>query len=136
MSAHHDVAIERTYLKIFFVLFALTIIEVFITYIPMAKWALALILLILAFTKAGLVGAFYMHLKMEGKLLYVVCGAPILLVCLILVGMTPDIARRVGAKTKVDFERTPHGAAHGDAHGAASPAPSAAPSAKPSPAGH
>lgn len=129
----HDVAIERTYLKIFFVLFALTIAEVFITYVPMAKWALGLILLIMAFTKAGLVGAFYMHLKFEGKLLYVVCSTPVLLVCLMLLGMTPDVAKRVGAKTKVDFERHAHGAA---AHGAASPAPSVAPSAAPSPAGH
>ena len=129
MSAHHDVSVERTYLKIFFVLFGLTILEVGITYIPIAKWALALVLITLAFTKAGLVAAFYMHLKMEGKLLYLVCATPIVLVTIMLCGLTPDVANRVGARTKQD---APHEAGHAEGSPApgASPAPAASPAAK------
>lgn len=122
MAAHHDVQVERTYLKIFFVLFVLTLFEVGLTYLPFAKWALAIALVSLAFFKAGLVAAFYMHLKFEGKLLYLVCATPVVLVTLLTFGLMPDVGKRVGARTKVDF-------APAGAHGQPVPHGSAAPSA-------
>jgi cytochrome c oxidase subunit 4 len=100
VSAEHGDDIDATYMKIFVVLFVLTVVEVGAAKLPMNKWLIGFTLLALAFFKAGLVAAFYMHLKFEGRLLYLVCSIPIVLVALLTLGLTPDVAHRVGATTR------------------------------------
>ena len=61
---------RRQYMKVFFALFALTVIEVLIPqYLEgsMSKTALVSSLVCLALVKAGIVGMFYMHLNHETK---------------------------------------------------------------------
>jgi len=58
--AHVD---RKEYWRIFVYLTVLTILEVGIVYIPMGNAAMILGLCGLAVVKAGLVGAFFMHLK-------------------------------------------------------------------------
>ena len=119
MSADHGAHAEPDYIAIFWVLLILTLAEVLISYIPssiIARWAIGFLLVAMAFFKAGLVAAFYMHLKFEGKLLYFVAGLPILLVAVLTAGLTPDVARRVGATTRQDAPASPASAApeHGE----------------------
>lgn len=93
------------YLKVFWWLFGLTLIEVGISFIPatiLTRGMSVACLIALAFSKAGLVAAYYMHLKFEGWLLYAVCAPPLLLVTMLFFGLLPDIAYRIGARTRAD----------------------------------
>lgn len=77
MSEHNHPS-RRTYVIIFLWLFVLTVLEVGIVYVPVAKWALVSGLLALAVTKAGLVALFFMHLKYESKVMRRTALAPFL----------------------------------------------------------
>ena len=118
MSAENHVQAERDYIKIFWLLFGLTAFEVGATYMPFNKVFLALVLVTMAFVKAGLVAAFYMHLKLEGKLLYLVCATPVVLVAILTCGLMPDVGNRVGARTKQDAPHGAHASAAPGEHGA------------------
>jgi caa(3)-type oxidase subunit IV len=61
---HEAGASRRTYVLVFVALAVLTAIEVGVTYLPVPR---ALILVPLAFVKAGLVALFYMHLKYDRR---------------------------------------------------------------------
>ncbi len=65
---------SRPYFKVLVILAVLTIIEVSVTYTGISEAILLWILLSLAFVKANLVIAFYMHVKYEPKpwLLYTI----------------------------------------------------------------
>ena len=63
--AHVD---RKEYVKIFAALTALTVLEVGVVYVPgISKTLLVSALVLLALTKAALVGLFFMHLKHETK---------------------------------------------------------------------
>lgn len=67
---HHDAAAQRKeYWKIFVVLFILTAVEVGWAEAPLGKGLMISGLFIMAIAKAGLVGAYYMHLKHDTKFL-------------------------------------------------------------------
>ena len=69
MSHDHHVN-RKQYWVIFVYLLVLTVLEVGVVYIPgIAKPLMVIALLLLAITKAALVGLFYMHLKHETKVL-------------------------------------------------------------------
>lgn len=68
------------YMAVFYALFGLTLAEVGITYVPMVEWILIVILLAMALIKAGLVAAYFMHLKYDNKLLTLVATTPLFLV--------------------------------------------------------
>ncbi len=69
----------RHYGKIFLSLLGLTILEVVVAgFHFMPKFYIVLSLVGLAITKALLVAMFYMHLKFEKKLLYVIAFAPLI----------------------------------------------------------
>ena len=61
------------------ILAVLTVIEVAITFTPISKSALVLILIALAIAKATLVAMYYMHLRFEGPLIRLIATVPILL---------------------------------------------------------
>ena len=52
--------------------------------LPIPRWAVALLVLSLSTIKAGLVALYYMHLKMDRRLLVLVALAPFLLITLAL----------------------------------------------------
>jgi cytochrome c oxidase subunit IV len=60
---------RKEYWIIFVVLFVLTIVEVGVAYAPIAKPLMASALILLAVSKAAIVGLFYMHLKHETNIM-------------------------------------------------------------------
>ncbi len=70
---------EPNYVAVFAALTLLTAIEVGVTYIPLPRVLLILVLLALAAGKAALVALYFMHLKFDNRLLAAVFVLPILL---------------------------------------------------------
>lgn len=67
----------RLYMKVFFALFIITICEVGATFIPGHKLIRDTIICLLACTKAGAVGYYFMHLNHEKKWLRIIAMLPI-----------------------------------------------------------
>ena len=80
------------YMAVFYALFALTMAEVGITYVTMPEWMLIAILLVMALVKAGLVAAYFMHLKYDNKVLTVIATTPLLLVAIALAVVSYEYA--------------------------------------------
>ena len=100
MAAHsvHDVtADKRRYWQVFWWLSALTIFEVAAVNFPTSKVVIAVILVILACTKAAMVAAVYMHLANENKTIRYIAITPMILCVWLVLMLTPDIGslRRV-----------------------------------------
>ena len=79
-STTHSTA---NYLKIFYILLALTIVEVTIVYLHLPKLLLVGLLMILAVWKAALVAMHFMHLKFE-RMSFILTVVPVLVVLLCL----------------------------------------------------
>jgi cytochrome c oxidase subunit 4 len=79
------------YIKIFWILLALTIVEVAIVYLGLPRMLLASLLVIFAVWKAALVAMHFMHLKFEKKTLAVVALAPFVLCVFLILMLMPDI---------------------------------------------
>jgi caa(3)-type oxidase subunit IV len=79
------------YIKIFWILLVLTIIEVAIVYMGLPKILLASLLVIFAVWKAALVAMHFMHLKFEKKTLAVVALTPFILCVFLILMLMPDI---------------------------------------------
>ena len=86
---------EPNYMKIFWWLLALTIIEVVVVYAHMPKWSMITALILLALLKAFLVAWNFMHLRFEKMALIVMVGFPLLLLVDLFLGLMPDIAHRL-----------------------------------------
>ncbi len=70
----------RQYLAVFAALAVLTAVEIGVVYLPgVGRGALVGALVLLAVTKAGLVGLFFMHLRSETRLLKASVAVPMLL---------------------------------------------------------
>ncbi len=82
---------EADYMKIFFALFVLTAAELGCTQLPFGKVFIVLMLVILAFTKAGLVGMYFMHLKFEGRWKHILLVPPALLAIVLVFALMPDV---------------------------------------------
>lgn len=77
-AAHGHKPNIKEYMIIFAVLTALTILEVVIAQVPgISKKLLAIALVGLAVTKAGIVGLYYMHLKSETRVLKLTVALPL-----------------------------------------------------------
>jgi caa(3)-type oxidase subunit IV len=79
------------YIKIFYLLLVLTIVEVAIVYLGLPKILLYALLIILAVWKAALVAMHFMHLKFEKRTLAVVALAPFVLCVFLILMLLPDI---------------------------------------------
>ena len=86
---------EPNYMKIFWWLLALTIIEVGVVYAHLPKLTMIVALVLLAITKAFMVAWYFMHLKAEKMVLIAVVGLPLLLLIDLFLGLMPDIAHRI-----------------------------------------
>lgn len=83
---------KPNYVGVFWVLVIFTLLEVGITYLPVPKLPMALILISLAMSKALLVAMYYMHLKFETRLLILIALAPFLFAVILTLALMPDIA--------------------------------------------
>ena len=82
---------ERRYLQVFAWLAILTAAEIGITYAPIARVAVVLLLVILAATKAAMVALFYMHLINEKRTLTWIALTPAILCVFLLFMLFPDL---------------------------------------------
>jgi caa(3)-type oxidase subunit IV len=79
------------YIKVFYVLLVLTIVEVAIVYLGLPRMLLVALLVIFAVWKASLVAMHFMHLKFEKGTLAVVALAPFVLCVFLILMLMPDI---------------------------------------------
>jgi cytochrome c oxidase subunit 4 len=118
MSAHAPAEIaaeERRYLVVFGWLFVFTALEVAIIYVPIHKYVIAGMLVVLAATKAALVALYYMHLVHEKRTLTYIALTPALLCVFLLFMLMPDLGRVTRAITHAVAQATGTGA-HPAAH--------------------
>lgn len=85
---HHHV----NYMAIFVLLVALTVVTVLVALKRFeSEWVNLLLALTIASIKAAFVALFFMHLKFEGKLIYLILIIPIFLCVVLVVALIPDI---------------------------------------------
>ena len=89
-AAHSPAA----YIRIFWILLVLTIVEVAIVYMGLPRMLLAGLLVIFAVWKAALVAMHFMHLKFEKRTLAVVAIIPFILCVFLILMLLPDIFPR------------------------------------------
>ena len=85
---------QPNYMGVFWWLLALTIIELGVIYLPMSKMAIAIMLIVLAVTKAVLVALYFMHLKFERITLGWIALSPFILCVFLILMLLPDIFPR------------------------------------------
>ena len=82
------------FIKVWISLLALTMIEIFLAYIQIAKVAMITILMALSLVKAGMIMAYFMHLKFDKPALSWILVVPLVGCLLIMVGyFFPDSFR-------------------------------------------
>ncbi len=89
MTAAHQ---QPNYIGVFWWLLALTIIEVGVIFLPIAKLLIAILLVGLALSKAAMVAMYFMHLKFERRTLALVAITPLLLCVLLVFALLPDLS--------------------------------------------
>lgn len=85
-TKHHP-----NYIAVFWVLLIFTLSEVGVTYLPVPRFPMAIILVCLAMTKALLVAMYYMHLKFEKWLLILIAISPLITAIILTLALIPDI---------------------------------------------
>jgi cytochrome c oxidase subunit 4 len=94
---HHKV----NYVSIFVLLVALTVVTVVVAFVHIQSEPIkVLVALLIASIKASAVALYFMHLKFEGKLIYLILLVPAFLAIVLVVSLIPDI---VHARLFVDF---------------------------------
>ncbi len=92
-----EVESHAPYLKIFFALLIFTILEYFYAMLFQQSFVLLVVgLMTLAITKATLVGMYFMHLKFEGRWVYIMLIPAGILAVVLMLGLTPDMAMQPG----------------------------------------
>jgi len=85
---HHKV----NYLAIFLFLVILTVVTVAVAFINIkSELAKVLLALTIASVKAAFVVLYFMHVKFEGKLIYLILIVPVVFCILLVVALIPDI---------------------------------------------
>jgi len=87
MTAAHK---HPNYFAVFWWLLALTILEVGVIFLPIAKLLIGILLVGFALTKAALVAMYFMHLKFERRTLALIAITPLLLCVLLVFALLPD----------------------------------------------
>jgi cytochrome c oxidase subunit 4 len=94
-----------TYLKVFVALLVFTVLEYLYAKVAQAHFvSLVLGLMALAVTKATLVAMFFMHLKFEGRWVYLLLVPAGLLAAGLVLALYPDMARSESRPTVPDEE--------------------------------
>lgn len=89
MSEHQEHKVNA--LAVFAWLFVLTVAEVGLVYLGLSKAMLVVLLIGSAVLKALIVAYFFMHLKFEGKLIWVMLLAVLALGAVFLIALFPDM---------------------------------------------
>lgn len=87
-SAHK----QPNYIGVFWWLLALTVVEVAVIFLPLARLLVGILLVGLALSKASLVAMYYMHLKFERRTLALIAMIPLLLCVLFVFALMPDLS--------------------------------------------
>ncbi len=82
---------EPNYMSVFWWLLALTIIEIAVIYMPVARLIVVMLLVGLALSKAVLVALYFMHLRFERVTLGVIALTPLALCVFLILMLSPDI---------------------------------------------
>ena len=109
MTVHSPEAIQaekRRYLQVFGWLALLTALELGTVYLPIIKFVVVLILVILALTKAALVALYYMHLAVERRTLLTIAITPLILCAFLVFMLAPDHTHI----TRIQTRKTPDAA--------------------------
>ena len=95
IAEEHAEEAHAPYLKVWFALAILTGIEYFYAYY-LNPWFLILVLglLVWAAIKAGLVAWFFMHLKFEGRWVYLLIVPACILAAVLVLALCPDVAMK------------------------------------------
>jgi cytochrome c oxidase subunit 4 len=87
-TPHHTI----NYLAIFVLLVVLTVVTLLVSFYRFqSELVNVLLALLVASIKATFVAMYFMHVKFEGKLIYVILIVPLLLCVLLVVAFIPDI---------------------------------------------
>src|SRR5687767_2841185 len=110
---HHEIP----YLKVFAALMVLTVITVAIgIYLRFEnEFVNVLLALLVACVKGALVAMFFMHLKYEGKLIYLIFVSPLILCVVLVVALLPDVLPMGDASLQIFNTPDLYQPAHGDA---------------------
>ena len=79
-----------SYMAIFWYLAVLTVIEIAVIFLPIAKLAIGVLLVALACAKATLVALYFMHLRLETKTLGYIALTPVVIGALLVLVLLPD----------------------------------------------
>jgi cytochrome c oxidase subunit 4 len=82
-----------SYMTIFWYLAILTVVEIAVIFLPIAKMAIAVMLVSLATAKAAMVALYFMHLRLEVKTLGYIALTPVLIGTLLVLVLLPDSLR-------------------------------------------
>lgn len=78
------------YMAIFWYLAILTVVEILVIYLPLAKFTIGVLLCALALGKAVLVAMYFMHLRFETRSLGMIAVVPLLIATLLIFVLLPD----------------------------------------------
>jgi cytochrome c oxidase subunit IV len=79
-----------SYMAIFWYLAVLTVLEIAVIFMPMAKLAIGILLVTMACTKAALVALYFMHLRFETRTLGWIALTPVAIGALLVFVLLPD----------------------------------------------
>ena len=102
-TPHHKV----NYLAIFGLLCALTVVTVAVAFVHIqSEMVKVLLALLIASIKAAFVALYFMHLKFEGKLIYLILFLPVFLCVVLVVALIPDIVHGLPFERLVPYPGT------------------------------
>lgn len=78
------------YMAIFWWLAVLTAVELGVIFLPISKGIIAVLLVLLAVTKAAMVALYFMHLRLETRTLGYIALTPLVIGALLLAVLMPD----------------------------------------------
>ena len=79
-----------SYMAIFWYLAILTVIELIVIYLPLAKFTIGVLLCALALGKAAMVAMYFMHLRFETRTLGWIAVTPLAIATLLVFVLLPD----------------------------------------------
>lgn len=81
---------KTNYMAIFWWLAVLTAVELGVIFLPINKGIIAVLLVLLAVTKAAMVALYFMHLRLETRTLGYIALTPLVIGALLLAVLMPD----------------------------------------------
>ena len=81
---------EPNYMAIFWWLAVLTVVEIAVIFLPIARFLIGIMLVSLASAKASMVALYFMHLRFETRTLGYIALTPVAIGALLVLVMLPD----------------------------------------------